>query len=229
VVEKPEMTFPLIRLATVDSTQSFLARHPELGFCGVMADQQTEGRGRGPNRWESPAGAGLCLSARIPVPDIPLGVILQRAMAAIITVLAPCGAELGLKWPNDLVVRKEGRLVKLGGILGEAKGGHLILGFGVNLMAAPVLPERRIPPASLAELGAVNIPEPQALALGILNTWKALGTWIEPAFRWPMSGDPIRWEDGQGLCLGWEADGRLRVATQQGLQLLSAGDVNALA
>ena len=32
------MSLPLIRLAEVDSTQSFLRRHPGLGFCAVVAD-----------------------------------------------------------------------------------------------------------------------------------------------------------------------------------------------
>jgi BirA family biotin operon repressor/biotin-[acetyl-CoA-carboxylase] ligase len=228
VAEKPEMTITLIRLASVDSTQSFLARHPELGPCAVMAELQTAGRGRGANRWESPAGSGLWLSARISIPEIPPGLVLQRAMVAVISVLEPCGVELGLKWPNDLVARKSGHLVKLGGILGEAKGGHLILGLGVNLSAAPVLPDRAIPPASLAELRAVNIPHHFDFALRTLAAWEVLDTGLEPAFRWPGAGDPVRWEGGQGLCLGWEGDGRLRVATLNGIEWLSAGEVNAL-
>jgi len=218
----------LIHLATVDSTQYFLTRHPELGSCAVMADQQTQGRGRGANRWESPTGAGLWMSARLPAPALLPGLVLQRAMGAVISVLAPCGLELGLKWPNDLVAWRAGRLVKVGGILGEAKGGSLLLGLGVNLLAAPALTDRAIPPASLAELGAMNLPQGRALAQQVLAAWGDLNGSPEPAFRWPKAGDAIGWEGGQGLCLGWEADGRLRVATQQGLQLLSAGDVNAL-
>jgi hypothetical protein len=51
---------------------------------------------------------------------------------------------------------------------------------------------------------------------------------LQPLFRWPEAGQAIAWEDGQGTCLGWEPDGRLKVATQQGIQRLSAGDVSGL-
>ena len=65
------MTVTLIRLRQVDSTQDFLGRHPELGFCAVLADCQLAGRGQRGNRWESAPGAGLWLSAALP--SQPLG------------------------------------------------------------------------------------------------------------------------------------------------------------
>jgi len=219
----------LIRLASVDSTQAFLRRHPELGFCAVLADRQTEGRGRQGNRWESAAGAGLWLSAALPpLPGVPPGVVMQRAMAAASRVLDPEGRALGLKWPNDLVAWKEGRLRKLGGILGEQVGGRLILGLGVNLTVAPEIPGRAIPPGCLGDLGLASAPAPE-LAIQILCFWNDLGEDLQPLFRWPGEGDPLRWEDGQGTCLGWEPDGRLKVATAGGVQRLSAGEVVGLA
>jgi len=215
---------PLIRLAAVDSTQAFLRRHPELGFCAVVADAQTEGRGRQGNMWISPPGAGLWMSAALPPPDLPPGLVLQKAMAAAIAVLPAPG--LGLKWPNDLVGRRGGGLVKLGGILGERSGSRLILGLGVNLHAAPDLPERAFPAACLADLGAV--PSVEDFARSVLRAWPDLASAPEPPFRWPAAGDLLRWEEGEGACLGWEADGRLKVATAAGVQRLSAGDVRGL-
>ena len=222
------MPLTLIHLAEVDSTQTFLARHPELGCCGLLADAQTAGRGRGGNGWESAAGAGLWLSARIPVPEVPPGLVLQRAMAAVSLALEPCGVMLGLKWPNDLVALREGRLVKLGGIIGETGKGHTILGVGVNLVAAPEIPGRAIPPASLASLGGSHLPDRLALAEEILSRWEHLDHAGEPAFLWPAEGDPIRWEEGEGTCLGWAPDGRLGVRTAAGDRLLSVGDVSGL-
>lgn len=220
---------PLIRLASVDSTQAFLRRHPELGFCAVLADCQTEGRGRQGNRWESAAGAGLWLSAALPpLPGVPPGLVMQRAMAAAARVLDPEGRALGLKWPNDLVAWKEGRLRKLGGILGEQVGGRLILGLGVNLTATPDIPGRAIPPACLREMG-LDVPPILDLATHISKFWKNLEQDIQPLFRWPNEGNPLRWEAGQGTCLGWEPDGRLKVATASGVQRLSAGEVAGLA
>ena len=84
------MKLPLIRLAVVDSTQAFLRRNPHLGCCAVLADRQSEGRGRQGNRWESAAGVGLWLSAALPAPaGVAPGLILQRAMVAAAGVLGP--------------------------------------------------------------------------------------------------------------------------------------------
>lgn len=217
----------LIHLATVDSTQAFLKRHPELGFCAVLADHQSAGVGRQGNRWESAAGAGLWLSVALPPPELPPGLVMQRAMAAAAHVLDPSGQVLGLKWPNDLVAWKEGRLRKLGGILGEQAGGRLILGLGVNLSEAPDLPDRAIPPASLMDVG-LEVPSRPDLARDIMRLFIYLGENHQPAFFWPEPGAAVRWEAGQGTCLGWEPDGRLKVATASGIQRLSAGEVTGL-
>lgn len=219
---------PLVRLAAVDSTQAFLRRHPELGFCGVLAGRQTEGRGRQGNRWESAAGAGLWLTAALPAPaGVPPGLVLQRAMALAARILDPAGRTLGLKWPNDLVAWREGRLRKLGGILGEQVGGRLLLGLGVNLASAPDLPDRAIPPDCLGGLGLV-VPETVPAALAILQAWMDLRKEAPIAFQWPAEGEAIRWEDGQGTCLGWEPDGRLKLAVPSGILRLSAGEVTGL-
>ena len=222
------MDRPLIRLAVVDSTQAFLRRNPHLGFCAVLADRQTEGRGRQGNRWESAAGAGLWMSVALPAPaGVAPGLVIQRAMVAAARVLDPEGRFLGLKWPNDLVAWKNGRLVKLGGILGEQIGGRLILGLGVNLTAAPDLPDRAIPPASLKELGLESPPTIQS-AVHISKLWNNLEQESEPLFRWPDPGTPLRWEEEQATCLDWEPDGRLKVATAEGIRRLSAGEVTGL-
>jgi BirA family biotin operon repressor/biotin-[acetyl-CoA-carboxylase] ligase len=219
------MDLPLIRLAVVDSTQAFLRRNPHLGFCAVLADAQTEGRGRQGNRWESAPGAGLWLSAILPSPPgVAPGLLLQRAMAAAARVLDPEGRTLGLKWPNDLVAWKGGRLVKLGGIIGEQFGDRLILGLGVNLTDAPQMPGRAIPPASLKDLG-LKLPSVIELAILISKLWKDLEQNIQPLFRWPEMGMAIRWEEGQGTCLGWELDGRLKVTTAEGIRRLSSGEI----
>ncbi len=222
------MDLPLIRLATVDSTQAFLRRNPHLGFCAVLADCQTEGRGRLGNRWESAAGTGLWMSVALSAPSGGgPGLVLQRAMIAAAQVLDPGGRALGLKWPNDLVAWKAGRLVKLGGIIGEQIGGRLIIGLGVNLTSAPEIPDRAIPPACLKDLGLEVAPLFE-LALLISKSWKNLEQNIQPLFRWPEAGSPLRWEDAQGTCLGWEPDGRLKVASATGVHRLSVGDITGL-
>lgn len=222
------MSRALIHLGRVDSTQAFLERHPDLGFCGVLADEQTQGRGRGANAWESRPGAGLWLSAALPRPALDPGLVLQRAMAAVAEVLEPAGVLLGLKWPNDLVARRKGSLVKVGGILGQAKVDRVILGLGVNLTYAPVIPGRTIPPACLKDLATGPVPHPLPLARALLDAWEDLTMVRVPSFRWPAPGDPVRWEEGRGRCLAWLEDGRLRVETPEGIQDLSSGDVSGM-
>jgi BirA family biotin operon repressor/biotin-[acetyl-CoA-carboxylase] ligase len=222
------MPATLIRLGRIDSTQDFLERHPGLGFCAVLADCQLAGRGRRGNDWQSAPGAGLWLSAALPVPPVPPGLLLQRAMGAVAEALEPWGAQLGLKWPNDLVAWQDRRLVKLGGIIGQIKGDRMLLGVGVNLRSAPVIPGRPIPPACLKDLCPLAQPDPEALALEILAGWEDLATQREPGFRWPQPGDPVRWEAGSGVCEGWLEDGRLAVRTGSGIQDLAVGDVSGL-
>lgn len=217
----------LIHFAELDSTQSYLRRHPELGFCAVVADAQTEGRGRQGNTWISEPGAGLWMSVALPAPNLLPGIVLQRAMAKVAECLKDCGVELGLKWPNDLVAYKDKQLVKLGGIIGEKAGERLILGLGMNLISAPVLEGRAIPAASLAELNAI-IPDSRDLARVILDAWQDLNTEFSPAFLWPTRGTPIQWERGQGVVMGWEEDGRLKVTTASGIERLSAGEISGL-
>ncbi len=193
----------------------------------MVTDAQTEGRGRQGNAWISEPGAGLWMSVAMAPPDLMPGIVLQRAMAKVVERLKDCGVDLGLKWPNDLVARKDGQLLKLGGIIGEKAGGRLILGLGVNLERAPRLEGRAIPAASFKELGA-RVPEPRVLASGILDAWQDLTTEFSPVFRWPERGTPIQWERGQGVVMGWEEDGRLKVTTASGIERLSAGEISGL-
>ena len=223
------MLVPLIHLRRIDSTQDFLIRHPELGLCGVLADCQLAGRGQRGNTWESAPGAGLWLSARLQAPALATGLMLQRAMGAVAEALEPWGVDLGLKWPNDLVAWKGDRLVKLGGIIGQIRGGRVLLGVGVNLHSAPVIPGRWAQPGCLAEFcPGKPLPETETLALEILSAWEDLTIQYEPAFRWPEAGRAIRWSEGQGKCLGWLEDGRLSVQTEAGAEALSVGEVSGL-
>ena len=215
----------LLKFGSLDSTQSFLRRHPELGTCGVLAGAQTAGRGRWGNRWESEPGAGLYLSAALPDPGLPPGLVLQGAMRHALACLADPG--LGLKWPNDLVAWKQGRLVKVGGIIGEVQGTRLILGLGINLRSAPLLEGEGPPAESLASLGR-PIPDPERLARAVLSAWQDLAFAPEPGFRWPATGEAVRWTEGQGVVLGCEEDGRLRLACRTGVVRLASGDVAGL-
>jgi BirA family biotin operon repressor/biotin-[acetyl-CoA-carboxylase] ligase len=124
----------------VDSTNSYLMQMPgpESGKMSIaVTDNQTAGRGRHGKTWQSPPGAGLCLSAAYtfarPPPNLPA---LTLALGlGVISALEELGAgNVKLKWPNDLVALDR----KLGGILTEVQQQPadtltVVTGIGVNL------------------------------------------------------------------------------------------------
>jgi BirA family transcriptional regulator, biotin operon repressor / biotin---[acetyl-CoA-carboxylase] ligase len=130
--------------STQDVVRAWLAQGvPEI--CVAVADEQTAGRGRLDRTWEAPAGAALLASAGFrPIDLAPehgwrLGAIVALAMLdAIDAEHGAAASGIALKWPNDLVARRDGRILKLGGVLGEAvpDDGRLeaaIVGIGLNV------------------------------------------------------------------------------------------------
>lgn len=126
--------------ASVGSTSDVARQLAEEGAPAgtvVLADEQRAGRGRGARQWASPAGLGLWVSVIGRGHDsTDIGMLPLRIGLAIACALDPWSPEpIGLKWPNDLILR--GR--KLGGILCEAAWDghrlqHVIVGFGLNLL-----------------------------------------------------------------------------------------------
>ena len=101
------------------------------------ADEQTAGRGRGDNKWHSPAGQGLYVSVVLrpkfdPNDALWLSLIAGLAVHAAIqqvTSIAP-----DLRWPNDIMLGEK----KMGGILTElaTEAGriqHAVIGIGLNI------------------------------------------------------------------------------------------------
>jgi BirA family biotin operon repressor/biotin-[acetyl-CoA-carboxylase] ligase len=85
----------------------------------VIADEQTEGRGRAGRAWFSPASRGIWMSVLIRA-DMSAARFAPLSIAAAVSVAEGLAGQTGLdvrvKWPNDMQV--EGR--KLGGLLVEA-------------------------------------------------------------------------------------------------------------
>jgi len=139
---------------TCASTQQLLGDEDPEGAV-VVADQQTEGRGRLGRSWVAPAGRAILSSTLLrPAPPVPvwpeLSVVAGDAVAAAVREQTGLPAALGR--PNDVLVA--GR--KLAGVLAEARGGLVVLGIGVNVnQRADELPtDTPKPPTSLfVELG----------------------------------------------------------------------------
>jgi BirA family biotin operon repressor/biotin-[acetyl-CoA-carboxylase] ligase len=106
----------------------------------VVAESQTAGRGRRGRNWSSPAGRNLYLSV-ILRPNLPPQRAPEITLVASVAACDACrkaGVEVGIKWPNDLLVG--GR--KVAGILTELSAEPdlvhwVVLGIGVNLNSGP--------------------------------------------------------------------------------------------
>ncbi|MCE4224186.1 biotin--[acetyl-CoA-carboxylase] ligase [Methylobacterium sp. C25] len=130
---------------TLGSTNSEALAQAEAGEAGplwIVAQRQSEGRGRRGAAWVSREG-NLAASLLWPVAGIApeqvatLGFVAGLALVnALDDVAASHASEdtFRLKWPNDVLANNE----KLAGILLEAAGKRaVVVGFGVNVLAAP--------------------------------------------------------------------------------------------
>jgi BirA family biotin operon repressor/biotin-[acetyl-CoA-carboxylase] ligase len=118
----------------------------------VIAEEQTQGRGRRGRDWFSPPGAGIYLSLIIRPAILPQEAprfALLTAAAVAAAVRDTTTVEARIKWPNDILAG--GR--KLGGILTELsmdmdKVEYMIIGMGINVNL-----DREDFPPGLRELG----------------------------------------------------------------------------
>jgi BirA family biotin operon repressor/biotin-[acetyl-CoA-carboxylase] ligase len=162
-----------------------LARAGAAPWTVVVADGQTEGRGRAGSAWVSHPAVGLWVSvvlaprsaAHAALLPLLAGTALARALES--TAEDPA-MRIGLKWPNDVWLG--GR--KVAGLLCEAVGDRVVVGMGLNL---------REPPG-----GFPGDLAPRAGALESLTgtPWSAariLGAWLR-AFREVSDPGPVRLE-----------------------------------
>lgn len=198
-----------------------------------MALHQEAGRGRQGRTWLSAPGNffGSTLVQLRPAdpPAQTLSLVAGLALIETIDVAVP-GQPLLLKWPNDIMLRDR----KLAGILLERSADRVAIGFGVNLAAAPEMPDRaaatlggKIEPAAFAPLLAAGFArlldlwrrsEPARLAQAWLARAHPLGT--------PLKVHSRSDENVSGAFDGIEADGALRLRREDGtIGVVRAGDV----
>lgn len=139
----------LVRLKTVDSTQSEARRRAEAGAPDgtlVWALTQTAGKGRMGRRWRSaPGGLYASWLLRPKFPPERLAELSLACGEALAQALRGFGVATAVKPPNDvLALCADGKARKLCGVLCEASGDStkldwLIVGFGVNVNNEPPL------------------------------------------------------------------------------------------
>ncbi|PYF96785.1 BirA family transcriptional regulator, biotin operon repressor / biotin-[acetyl-CoA-carboxylase] ligase [Georgenia satyanarayanai] len=192
----------VLHLAEVGSTSTALREAvaadpgawPHLS--ALVADHQTAGRGRTGRSWHTPPGAALTASLllrpRVPLERAPW-LTLLAGLAVVRAVRAGGGDrahEVGLKWPNDVLVDDGGPALagwgtarKLGGILTELLPPSVdgrpvaVVGIGVNLSQDAVT----LPVASATSLAIAGLPVPAPAALlhavghelgGLVRRWE---------------------------------------------------------
>jgi BirA family transcriptional regulator, biotin operon repressor / biotin---[acetyl-CoA-carboxylase] ligase len=155
----------------------------------VFADEQTGGRGRLGRAWHSPRGMGLAASIALWPEDAPDGFAclpMAGSLAVLGALLETKGAEVRLKWPNDILMHG----LKVGGVLvesrfqGERPAG-LVMGIGVNLLHSDGdFPEDLRATATSVRLACGAILAPEVFAGRLL---RHLGPLLESGMRSPGS------------------------------------------
>ena len=167
----PVAVLPSTGSTNADAVDQVHEGAPE-GFT-VVADEQTQGRGRLDRTWTSPYGAGIAMSVvlRPLVPDATWSWIPLVAGIAVVDALAAQGVRAGLKWPNDVVVDGDARdgspgPRKLGGLLVERVGPAVVVGIGLNVdLTADELP---VPRATSTRLEGADVSR-ELLVVDVLD------------------------------------------------------------
>ncbi|WP_043620837.1 biotin--[acetyl-CoA-carboxylase] ligase [Nonomuraea candida] len=121
------------------STNADLARAAKDGApegTVLVAEAQQAGRGRLGRSWSAPARSGLTFSIvlRPAVPVAAQGWLsLLYGVAAASAVRRLAEVEVGLKWPNDLLIDER----KLAGVLAERSDDAVVIGMGMNVTLRP--------------------------------------------------------------------------------------------
>ena len=212
----------------------------------LVAIDQTAGRGRIGRRWHSTPGASLTFSLALPLRRTDWSGLSLAVGLAVVEALDPAGTRLGLKWPNDLILReadqdaapRTGR--KLGGILiesvsvGEQRAA--VIGIGINVVPQPVA-EADYGAAVLAELWPEATPQDTLARLGeplvraLLDFERDGFAPLQAAYarRDVLRGQAVRTSDRgmpEGIADGVDADGALKVASGGQTRRILSGEVS---
>lgn len=243
----------IYRFDEIDSTSTWLKTQPNLPHKTVaIANFQSAGRGRLGRQWMAPPATALMISLLLrpfwPVERSHWLTMLSGVAAAEMLAEAS-GLNVQLKWPNDVVIERDGIVQKLGGILQEAETeeGRLaqaIIGIGlnINMSSADLPPATHTPAASLLSLTG-NRFDRDKLAEQLLNKLTQQISRCEqgqsPQKRWEnllitlgkrvtattMTKDKAT-NQITGVASGVDEWGRLIIKTDHGeLEVIGAGDV----
>ncbi|HIJ95730.1 MAG TPA: biotin--[acetyl-CoA-carboxylase] ligase [Desulfuromonadales bacterium] len=215
----------------------------------VIADAQTDGKGRRGRVWSSPAGVNLYCSIVLRPQILPheapqLTFLSAVAVAQAIELNSSCTPTI--KWPNDILI--DGK--KVAGLLNEMSAetdgiNCVVLGIGVNLnMTVDQFPaDLRSPATSLLIESRVRVVRSR-FAASLLNALDRLyNDFLASGFgpvreewqrRCNATGRQMVMSEGgvdrvSGLFAGIDADGSLLLRTEEGvLERIISGDVRVI-
>ena len=204
----------------------------------VLADRQTEGRGRLSRGWSSPSG-GIWMSVvcRPAVSPSAVPLLTFAATVAVTEALRDEGVEAAIKWPNDVIVPGSEN-AKIAGVLAELDGevdrvSWVVIGVGVNANVPP----DELPPGATSALSERGPIDRRRFVQRVLETFDDLrddpDTTLE---RWrglsDTLGRPVRVVTSDGPIMGQAIDvsseGGLVVDTDDGTVTTLTGDCEQL-
>lgn len=240
--------FDVDALDECDSTSSELLRRADQGAPAgtvIVADRQTAGRGRRGRTWLSAPADSLTFSVlwRFTGPAWQLAGLSLAVGVALARALDDLGARgVRLKWPNDVLLERDGDFAKLAGILVELtsdrRGTQAIIGIGLNLRPpAADLPQ---PAAGLTEamtqpadrhvvLAGILVALGEVLAAFAVDGFAGLKAEWSERNAWQGQAVQLVGEAGEalaGTCLGADDDGALLLETSIGVQRILSGDLS---
>lgn len=233
------MNWSVIKLSRVTSTQDVARDLKSLSedyFHVVVAETQTEGRGRRGNRWHSGKGGLYVTIALRPKGGAGLLPILAGVgVAEAITDVT--GMKSELKWPNDVLVRGRkvgGVLVESGWIDGKVRSALLGIGVNVNNSIPEDIPEATSLSSEVSKeidlecllktlIGRLDhhLSLMDASPQMIIQSWKALNQTLGNIVEVSNGSDVI----ARGLAVDIDVDGALLLKTKEGLKRVISGHV----
>ncbi|WP_153505311.1 biotin--[acetyl-CoA-carboxylase] ligase [Cumulibacter manganitolerans] len=237
--------------STNDDVLALAAEGAPQGLVRV-AEFQTAGRGRLSRTWQAPPGSSAMFTMllRPTTPVARWGWIPLIAGLGVYDALLAAGAEVALKWPNDVQLGDDRR--KCGGILTQATTGAVVVGIGLNVVPHDGLPStaaaihqfwdapredilRAVLNGIGRRYGAWEAAGGDVARSGLLAAYRSACGTIGRRVRVLLPGPPPA-ASGQGAeagtehavegdAVGVDEDGRLVVETASGPLVVGAGDV----
>ena len=265
-MNNPQQNQPALKITRFDSCDS--TNHLLLGAAEdgaplgsvFVAREQVAGRGRRGREWLAAPGESLTFSllwtfepdpARLTGLPLVVGLSVVRALSSL-SIERLKGVNLGLKWPNDLLLaRSDDTYAKVGGVLVESalrtnprgrKELAVVIGIGLNCGESASIKKQVLDQqvGSLAELWCEAVSPEQVLDAVLDQLIVDLCLFAEQGFAAFYDGwnNVDLWRNRQvkiceqnevlqeGYCRGVDADGALCIETLSGIKRIVSGDVS---